>query len=86
MEKAEFSISGITKDKNRELIYKALIDPAFRKKLKRDPAAELGVTELSKENEAEIRLVLAAVRGIENHIGALADELLCANGGNGVPT
>lgn len=81
MEKGEPSINCRSMDKNRELICKALIDPAFRKKLKRDPASALGVTELSKENEAEIRLVLAAVKGIEAQIASIADELLCANGG-----
>jgi hypothetical protein len=31
----------------------------------------------------EVRLVLAAVKGIDKQIGSLADELLCANGGGG---
>ncbi|WP_456474395.1 hypothetical protein [Candidatus Pyrohabitans sp.] len=67
--------------KNRELIYRALTDPAFRRQLEKDPASALGVRELSREKIKEIAFVLAAVKGIEAQIGALADELLCANGG-----
>jgi len=81
MEPSEESICCKQTDKNRDMIYKALLDPVFRKRLKRDPAAALGVAEISKENLAEVRMVLAAVKGIENQIASIADELLCANGG-----
>ena len=67
--------------KNRELIYKALTDPKFRKQLQEEPAKAIGVKELTVEKKKEIRFVLAALKGIEVQIGSLADELLCANGG-----
>jgi hypothetical protein len=68
---------------NRKLVVKALTDPKFRKSLKENPAAALGRKTLTKIEEKELRLVLAAVKGIDRQISGLADELLCANGGGG---
>jgi len=70
-----------TKKRNRDLIYKALTDPKFRKMLQEKPAEALGVKTISLEKKREIRFVLASVKSIENQISILADELLCANGG-----
>ena len=81
MEPKESGKSVDRAKKNRELIYKALTDPKFRKQLHEEPAKALGVKELTAEKKKEIRLVLAALKGIEVQIGSLADELLCANGG-----
>ncbi|MGA9188140.1 MAG: hypothetical protein WB014_06170 [Methanosarcina sp.] len=81
MEPKESGNSAETIKDNRELIYKALIDPKFRKQLQENPAKALGVEELSDEKKNEIRFVLAAVKGISIQISSLADELLCANGG-----
>jgi len=66
---------------NRDLIYKALLDPEFRKELKANPAAAMGVKELSPEKKAEVRMVVATVESIRDHIRRMGDELLCANGG-----
>jgi hypothetical protein len=68
---------------NKQLIIRALTDPKFRKVLMAEPMEAIGVRQLSAENEVEVRFVLAAVKGIEHQIAALADELLCANG---IPT
>lgn len=68
-------------EKNREMIYKALTDPKFRKQLQEKPALAIGVKKLSEDQKKEIRFVLATVKGIEVQIGALADELLCKNDG-----
>jgi hypothetical protein len=73
-------VSGKGK-KNRELIYKALTDPKFRRLLQAKPTEALGVRSLNLEQKKEIKLVLATVKGIESHIATIADELLCANGG-----
>ena len=81
MEPKESAKSAERIKKNRELIYKALIDPKFRKQLQEKPAEALGVKELTAEKKNEIRFVLAMVKGIEVQMGSLADELLCANGG-----
>lgn len=68
------------REANRELILRALIDPDFRRRLEKNPAAVVGVREFSEVNKREIRLVLAAVKGIAAQIAAAADELLCAPG------
>ena len=68
---------------NRKMVIRALTDPKFRRALKDDPGAVLGKKKLSDIELKEIKLVLAAVKGIDQQIGNLADELLCANGGGG---
>jgi hypothetical protein len=68
------------KKKQKELILKALTDPAFRKSLTMEPERALN-KKLSPEKITEIKMILAVVKGIEDQISHLADELLCANGG-----
>jgi hypothetical protein len=68
---------------NRKMVIQALTDPKFRRLLKADPSAALGKKKLSDIQQKEVNLVLAAVKGIEQQIHSLADELLCANGGGG---
>ena len=67
-------------EKNREFILKALTDPRFRKALEENPARALGTREFTEVNKQEVRLILAAVKGIETQIAAASDELLCAYG------
>lgn len=67
--------------RQKDLILRALTDPKFRTQLQDDPKAALGLTKLTAESKKEIALILAAVKGINAQISALADELLCANGG-----
>jgi hypothetical protein len=66
------------KKMNKELIQKALTDPKFRKLLMKEPTKALNVKRVTKIQLREIELVLAAVKGIEAQMEALADELLCA--------
>ena len=68
----------------KALILRALTDNKFRRLLSAKPEKALGVKRLTKADEAQIRLVLAAVKGINNQIAGLADELLCATGGCGI--
>jgi hypothetical protein len=69
---------------NKEMILRALTDPAFRRQLVADPAAALGKKKaLSAVQLKEVKLVLAIVKNIDRQIGTIADELLCANGGGG---
>ena len=71
------------KQQNRELILKALTDPKFRRQLQQNPR-EVMRKRGTRVNQAEITLVLAAVKGIEAQIKGLADELLCLNGPCGI--
>jgi len=63
---------------NKEMLYKALTDPAFRKLLAESPTRALRVRRLNKLQLHEIKLVLASLKGIEAQMNALADQLLCA--------
>jgi len=74
-------MSTAAKAKNRELIYKALTDPAFRTLLQTQPATALGTTTLTPEKQRMVTSALSAIREIDAKINSLADELLCANGG-----
>ena len=71
--------------KNRDLIIRALTDPGFREMLNdqllNEKLGALGLKEISELNQTELRFIQAAVSGIECQVGALADQLLCANGG-----
>lgn len=68
-------------NRQKVLILQALTDAKFRKQLQENPKRALGAEKLTAEMKKEIQLVLAAVKGINSQISALADELLCANGG-----
>ncbi len=69
------------KKRQKELVLRALTDPQFRKMLASEPAQALGQKRLTPQAQKEVRLIIAVVKGIEAQIAALADELLCANGG-----
>lgn len=62
---------------NKELVLQALTNREFRKLLATNPEKALGKS-LTAVHKQEIALVLATVKGIESHIGHLADSLLCA--------
>jgi hypothetical protein len=66
---------------NKELVLRALTDREFRKLLATAPEKALGKS-LTAVHKQEISLVLASVKGIEFHIGALADNLLCVTNGH----
>jgi hypothetical protein len=69
------------KEQQRELIVRALTDAKFRQMLAVEPAKALGKKGLTAEMKKEVGMILAAVKGIRFQIAAIADELLCANGG-----
>jgi hypothetical protein len=79
-------VSMAATKQQRELILKALTEPKFRKLLASSPAEALGVKTITAETSREIRVILATVKGIDAHIGAMADELLCACSVTAVPT
>jgi hypothetical protein len=84
--KAGAQITGqldLSRKKNRDLVYKALTDPAFRKQLESNPAAALGknAQQFTDRNRTEIRKVLDTVKQIEDMLARISDELLCADGG-----
>ncbi len=75
---------GEKKEINKQLVIRALTEPRFRKMLASDPARALKMDRVTAQNKDEIRFLLSTVKAIEFQIAALADELLCANGGCGI--
>ncbi len=67
--------------RQKDLIYRALTDAAFRKRLEAEPQRALHLKTFGGTQTKEIERVLVLVRDIEARISALSDELLCANGG-----
>lgn len=68
------------KKRQKELVLKALTDPVFKRLLAKDPQKALG-KKVTATMQKEIAMLLAVIKGIESQISAIADELLCANGG-----
>lgn len=79
--KAQERKTGAYKKRQKELIMRALTDPKFRKLLASNPEQALEQRQISVTMRKEIDFILATVKGIEAHISALSDSLLCANGG-----
>ncbi len=75
--KAQAKTSAAKKRANKALVVKALTDPKFRKLLEEKPTVAMGVKSLSAAQDAEIRLVLATIKGINAQISAVSDQLLC---------
>ncbi len=73
-------------EKQRQMVLRALTDAKFRKMLQTDPKTALSLEKVTPEIQKEIRMVLAAVKGIHTQIGAIAHELLCAYGVGKKPT
>jgi hypothetical protein len=68
----------LRRKKNRDMVYRALTDPNFRKQIETNPAAALGKTpqQITEKNRAEMRKVLEIVKQVETKLAQLADELL----------
>ena len=73
--------SSAYRKRQRELVLRTLTDPAFRKMLVTNPARALEKKRISATMRKEIAMILAMAKGIDAQIAAIADELLCANGG-----
>ena len=76
----------LRRKRNRDMVYRALTDPKFRKQLETNPAVALGKQpqQITEKNRAELKQVLEVVRRVEMQLSKLADELLCANGPCGI--
>jgi hypothetical protein len=74
-------VTFMANPKNRELVYKALTDPGFRKLLESDPGRAVGKPKLTEQQKLEVKKLISIVDEIQGKIGRIADELLCANGG-----
>lgn len=69
-----------TPEEKREVLARALIDPAFREMLLRDPEEVLGC-DLSKEDLAAIAKFKEIVPALGDVVSSLSSNVLCGGGG-----
>jgi hypothetical protein len=69
------------REKNKNMLMKALTDPKFRELLKSSPQKALGLKTITDKNKQEIAKITQLVSKFESDLASLADQLLCANGG-----
>ncbi len=62
----------------KELIIRAVTDPAFRSRLESSPKDALGLARLTDRNLAEIRTILDTVKKIDGLVAHVVDQLLCS--------
>lgn len=67
---------------DKKLIMKVLLEPKFREDFEKNPAEAFGVKEVTPLQRTEAKLIIEAVRNIENRISSLADSVLCSGGGS----
>jgi hypothetical protein len=63
---------------NKELIIRAVTDPAFRSKLESSPKDALGLARLTDRNLKEVRTILDTVKKIDGMVASVIDSLLCS--------
>ncbi len=68
------------KDLRKEIITKAIADPAFRRKLFRSPE-KVFVSRLSKKDLEAVDRLKKMLPSIEGIVSSLAGEVLCGGGG-----
>jgi len=66
----------------RQIIAKAIVDPAFRRKLMSSPEDVFG-TKMTKNDVAALESMKLAFPAIDTMITSLAGEVLCGGGGCG---
>lgn len=72
----------ITKDKRKEIINRAIVDPGFRKKLFSKPEEVFGC-KLTADDKASIERIKRMIPAVDALVNGLAGEILCGGGGCG---
>ena len=72
---------GSSPDARKLMIAKAIVDPAFRKKLFADPAGVMGEAKLAAADRAAIERLKKTLPALDDLVGSLAGEILCGGGG-----
>jgi hypothetical protein len=73
---------GTKKDARAEVIAKALVDPAFRKKLFANPEAAFGA-KLTSADRAGLERIKRMLPAFSDLLHSLAGEILCGGSGGG---
>jgi len=67
-------------DLRRHIVAKAIVDPAFRARLLKDPASVF-LSQPTKEDQAAIQRLRKFLPALEDLVHSLAGEVLCGGGG-----
>lgn len=70
-----------TADIRKEVIAKAIVDPAFRQRLFENPEAVFGAGQLKRGDAAAIKRLRKTLPALDDLVGSLAGEILCGGGG-----
>ena len=76
------SQKGRGKDARAEILAKAIVDPAFRKKLFANPEAVFGA-KLTKDDLAGLEKIKRFLPALTDLVHGLAGEILCGGPGGG---
>lgn len=68
-------------DVRKQVMARAIIDPAFRRKLFRNPESIFGKGELREEDMAALKRFKKTLPALDDLVGSLAGEILCGGGG-----
>lgn len=68
------------KDLRRDIIARAIVDPAFRRKLFSDPEAIFG-GKLAPSDQAALDRIKKMLPALDDIVTSLAGEVLCGGGG-----
>jgi hypothetical protein len=69
-----------SKDLRRDILARAIVDPAFRRKLVRAPETVFG-DKLSAADKAGLDRIRKMLPALDDIVGSLAGEVLCGGGG-----
>jgi hypothetical protein len=68
------------RDLRKQIVAKAIVDPAFRRKLLASPEAVFGAT-LTKSDQAAVERLRNFLPALDDIVTSLAGEVLCGGGG-----
>lgn len=69
------------KDLRKQIVARAIIDPAFRRKLFAKPEAVFEVKKLSAADTAALKRLRKMLPAMDDLVSSLAGEILCGGGG-----
>lgn len=68
-------------DVRKQVLARAIVDPAFRKSFLKNPERVFGVDRLDPTDRAAIARLRKTLPALDDLVGSLAGEILCGGGG-----
>ena len=68
-------------DMRKQVLARAIVDPAFRKSFLANPEKVFGVDRLGATDKAAIARLKKTLPALDDLVGSLAGEILCGGGG-----